>query len=372
MRRDNHISDKEEKTKLDFFWGHCMPEIEEDVLASIRKKTFCKIQEDTNTRLQLNRKKNRLKIYTIATASVAASIALLFLFTPLFENKYEPENLKEIVALMNLDPVDETEDVVLVMSEVEKLQVATDAQISYTPQGNVSVGSEELKSEKAAEENKKSLQDAYNQLIVPKGKRSQLLLSDGTKVWVNAGTKVVYPRVFNEKRRDIYVDGEVYLEVTHDANRPFYVNTDGFEVKVLGTSFDVMAYKHQATSKVVLVDGKVEIKDQQNRQMQMKPNELVALQHNSITEKTTVNASDYKAWIDGILILKGDYLYQLAERLNLLYGTSIVCDPSLLNEQVYGKLDLRDNLEEIIDYIKSMIPLTAREEGGTIYLSREK
>ena len=373
MRRDNNISDKEEKAKLEFFWEQCAPEAEGDVLASIREKTFRKIQEDTNTRLLLSKKKNRFKIYTITTISIAASIALLFIFTPWFENKNGHGNMKEIVAMMELQPVDETEDVVLVMSEVEKLQLATDAQISYTAEGNVSVGSKELTSEKAAQVDQSQLnKEAYNQLIVPKGKRSQLLLSDGTKVWVNAGTKVVYPRVFTDKKREIYVDGEVYLEVTHDENRPFYVNTDGFEVKVLGTSFDVFAYKHLAASKVVLVNGKVEIKDQNNRQMQMKPNEMVSLEQNSITGKEVVNASDYKAWVDGIMILNGDHLKQLAERLNLLYGTPIVCDSSLNNEQVYGKLDLQDNLEDIIDYIKSMIPLSVRKEGGTIYLSREK
>lgn len=373
MKIENKILDEEEKAKLEFFWEHCEPKVENDVLTSIREKTFQKIQTETNAPLQLTKKKSKLKIYTIATISIAASIALLFLLTPLFENKDGQGNMKEIVAMMELLPVDETEDVVLVMSEAEKLQLATDAQISYTAEGSVSVDSEELISEKSPQEdNNRSEKEAYNQLIVPKGKRSQLLLSDGTKVWVNAGTKVIYPRVFNENKREIYVDGEVYLEVTHDENRPFYVNTEGFEVKVLGTSFDVYAYKHLAASKVVLVNGKVEIKDQHNRQMKMQPNEMVSLEQNSITGKETVNASDYKAWVDGIMILNGDYLKQLAERLNLHYGASIICDSSLNNEQVYGKLDLRDNLEDIIDYIKSMIPLSVRKEGGTIYLSREK
>ena len=71
------------------------------------------------------------------------------------------------------------------------------------------------------------------------------------------------------------------------------------------------------------------------------------------------------------MILNGDHLRQLAERLSLLYGTPIKCDSSLANEQVYGKLDLRDNLDEIIDNIKSMIPISAREENGIIHLKRE-
>lgn len=373
MRRNTDIPDEQEQKKLDFFWEHCMPKVEPEVSASIREKTFLKMQQGMHPQFQPSKKKNKIKLYTFAAASVAAAVVLLFSITHFLRNVSEQDDMREVVAMMDLLPVEETDDVVLVVSDLKKLQLASDAQIAYTSEGNVSVNSKEISSsaEKRAVEPNTS-QTSYNQLIVPKGKRSQLLLSDGTKVWVNAGTKVVYPRVFADKKREIYVDGEVYLEVTHDADRPFYVNTDGFEVKVLGTSFDVFAYKGQGTSRVVLVDGTVEIKDMQNRQMRMKPNELVSLQQNSITGKTTVHASDYKAWIDGVMVLDGTGLKQLAERLSLLYGTDIVCDSSLDNEQVYGKLDLRDDLEGIIDYIKSMIPLSVRKESGVIYLKRDK
>lgn len=364
--------DREEKKKIEFFWEDCLPEEEEDVVASIRAKALRKIQEEGKQQVLPSAKKKRTNRFYIAVASVAATIAVLLSIPYISDDLSQKEDFRQVIALMDMLPVEETDDVVLVMSDQEKLQLASDAKIAYTPKGEVSVDSEELPVAESGEKDVTTpYHESYNQLIVPKGRRSQLLLSDGTKVWVNAGTKVVYPRVFGEKKREIYVDGEVYLEVTHDEKRPFYVNTEGFEVKVLGTSFDVFAYKQLATSRVVLVNGSVEIKDQQNKQMKMVPNELVSLEKNSITDKRTVNAGDYKAWIDGVMILNGDYLKLLAERLSLLYGTKIVCDSSLDNEQIYGKLDLRDDLDEIIDYIKSMIPLSAREENGVIYLKRE-
>lgn len=359
------------KDKLNFFWANCSPEEEDDVAASIREKTLRKIQEGAGLHVLPPKKKKANRLY-IAVASIAATIAVLLSIPYALRMVSHQEDIKQAVAILDMTPLEETDDVVLVVSDQEKLQLASDAKIAYTPEGGVSVNSEEFQSVKDNQkEDQGSYHKLYNQLIVPKGKRSQLLLSDGTKVWVNAGTKVIYPRVFGEKKREIYVDGEVYLEVTPDVKRPFYVNTEGFEVKVLGTSFDVFAYKQMPVSRVVLVNGAVEIKDQQNTQMKMIPNELVEFKQNSITEKRTVNASDYKAWIDGLMILNGDHLQLLAERLGLLYGTKIICDSSLDNEQVYGKLDLRDNLDEIIDYIKSMIPLSAREENGVIYLKRE-
>lgn len=381
MKIDHNIFDNEtfqpkdevEKDKLEFFWEKCLPEDETNVAASIRERTLRKIQSGTVSHISIDIKKKRRNRFYIAAASVAATVSILLSLPYIAEKLTQQEDIRQVVALMDALPIEETEDVVLVMSEQKKVQLASDAQITYTPEGNVSVDSEKLQFEKTEQdETKDAYHESYNQLLVPKGRRSQLLLSDGTKVWVNAGTKVIYPRVFGEKKREIYVEGEVYLEVTHDENRPFYVNTEGFEVKVLGTSFDVYAYKRMPESRVVLVNGSVEIKDQQNKQVRMAPNELVSLEHNNITEKRTVNASDYMAWTEGIMVLNGDHLNMLVDRLSLLYGTKIICDSSLDNEQIYGKLDLRDDLDEIIDYIKSMIPISAREENGVIYLKREK
>lgn len=375
MRRNTDIPDEQEQKKTSFFWEHCMPKVESEVSASIREKTFLKMQQGMHSQLQLPKKKNKTKryTYTIAAASVAAAIVLFFSTTHFLRDISKQNNMRETVAMMDLMSVEETDDVVLVVSDLKKLQLTSDAQISYTAEGSMSVDSKEIiSSDEIQEAEPNTNQTSYNQLIVPKGKRSQLLLSDGTKLWVNAGTKVIYPRVFADKKREIYIDGEVYLEVAHDASRPFYVNTDGFEVKVLGTSFDVHAYKDLGSSWVALVDGSVEIKDTQNKQIRMEPNELVSLQQNSITSKTTVHASDYKAWIDGVMVLDGTELKQLAERLSLLYGMDIVCDSSLDNEQIYGKLDLQDDLEGIIDYIKSMIPISVRKESKVIYLKRDQ
>lgn len=364
-------ADKETQKKLDFFWEHCSPEIESGITDSIREQTLRKIQGKMNLQPLVPEKKKNIKTFYITVTSIAASIAILVAAIHFINHSPQQDNIRNVISQIELPSFEDTDEVVLVMSDMEKHQLATDAQITYTPEGNVSVNSEKLSLEKEHPQKGTTIQELYNQLIVPKGKRSQLLLSDGTKVWVNAGTKVIYPRIFNEKKREIYVEGEVYLEVTHDKNRPFYVNTDGFDVKVLGTSFDVFAYKQMPASQVVLVNGAVEIKDRNNQTIQMQPDELVSLEQNNITGKKQVNAKDYRAWIDGIMILNGDHLRQLAERLSLLYGTPIKCDSSLANEQVYGKLDLRDNLDEIIDNIKSMIPISAREENGIIHLKRE-
>lgn len=378
MNRNDELTDdglfqpssEKEKEKLDFFWKHCMPREEEEVVDSIQEKTFRKIR--LKHTFYHPSKKLKLALKVCCISAVAASVALFIAWSHVFESDFHREDIKEAVASMDRFSTEAANEVVLVVSDREKHQLAADAQVAYTAKGKVVIdagGRACLESEPDGE--KISDKELYNQLIVPKGKRSQLRLSDGTKVWVNAGTRVVYPRVFNQEKREIYVDGEIYIEVTPDRDRPFYVNTDGFEVKVLGTAFDVFAYKGRAESRVVLIKGCVEIEDVQKRKMQMEPNELVSFEQNVMTEKKRVNAGDYASWIEGVMVLNGVYLRELTDRLEWHYGTKIVCDPSLDKEQIYGKLDLRDNLEEVIDYIKSMISFSTREENGVIYLKRE-
>ena len=83
---------------------------------------------------------------------------------------------------------------------------------------------------------------AFNQLLVPYGKQTTLTLADGTRVWVNAGSRLIYPSAFDDDRREIYAEGEIYIEVAHDAARPFTVHTGKMDVRVLGTRFYVSSY----------------------------------------------------------------------------------------------------------------------------------
>ena len=93
------------------------------------------------------------------------------------------------------------------------------ARISYSQEGEASVNEQQVES--------KPQKTEYNQLIVPKGKTSRLVLADGTSLYVNAGTKVVYPSVFEGKSREIYVDGEIFIDVKKDTEKPFIVKTSG-------------------------------------------------------------------------------------------------------------------------------------------------
>ena len=149
-----------------------------------------------------------------------------------------------------------------------------ESQIEYDAKGTVAVNSEKIADVSLNSANTSKRLSEFNQLIVPNGKRSTLILEDGTKLWVNAGSRIVYPVTFADKKREIYVNGEVFLEVTPDKKRPFIVKTKEIDVQVLGTSFNVMAYETDESSSVVLVTGAVQVDTKDDEDFRLEPNRM--------------------------------------------------------------------------------------------------
>ena len=197
--------------------------------------------------------------------------------------------------------------------------------MEYTKEGNINVNSEEVNIEK--EDIKEEKVQSFNQLIVPIGKRSSITFTDGSKMWVNAGSKVIYPAQFTADSREIFVEGEIYLDIVHDEKRPFIVKTKKMEVRDLGTQFCVSAYDNETSSHVVLVKGKVEIETKGKRKNTLSPNQLFLYDNKSDEESVYhVNTQDYVAWKDGYYQFNHQKLDIVLEKLCKYYGIKIHWD----------------------------------------------
>lgn len=269
------------------------------------------------------------------------------------------------------DVTDVSGQVQLLLSDERKVQIDKDTVgIVYSSSGKIQIeqeGNSVDETAGSADETK-----GFNQIIVPKGKYSQLTLSDGTRMHVNSGTRVVYPRVFTDSRREIYVEGEVYLDVTPDKNKPFIVKTHQFDVEVLGTSFNVNAYKGKEQAEVVLVEGSVKLSDKHEKEVLMKPDNLVVVSEGRASRIKRVHAKDYTAWINGLLILHNEPLMSVFERLNRFYDVSIVVAPAIQTEIVDGKLDLRLPLPELVKMISVVVPIDCQMIDEAYYISPKK
>lgn len=213
--------------------------------------------------------------------------------------------------------------------------------------------------------------DAYDEEVeVPVGEKMTLMLADGTKVVANSRTIVRYPKRFEGECREVYVKGEAYFDVAHDAEHPFLVHSDNFRVKVLGTRFNVNNYD-TSDSQVVLVQGAVELKTTNNDRVRMKPNELVSLQEGGFAEKRLVNTDEYTCWMQGMINLAGERVESVAQRLRHYYGVTILFDDKISANKLYGKLVLDDQVKDVLKAIETMTQTRMKIHGDTIYLVKE-
>ena len=132
---------------------------------------------------------------------------------------------------------------------------------------------------------------ANNIVTVPVGQRVNLQLPDGTSVWLNASSEIIYPAYFSGSTREIHLNGEAYFEVEHNASKPFIVHTETFDIKVLGTKFNVEAYKGMEGFTTALMEGSVEVTDRKNKDKSVRlyPAQKVAFRNGELCKSPIDN-----------------------------------------------------------------------------------
>ena len=208
-------------------------------------------------------------------------------------------------------------------------------------------------------------------LSVPCGKRAKVTLADGSTIWVNSGTKLRYPLSFESDTRNIYAEGEVFLDVAADSRHPFVAETRGFDVMVYGTSFNVSAYPTDSTASVVLVRGSVKVLGAGKEPVKMVPGQLVNVKGNQPGEPRNVDVEKYVSWVDHILMYDEEPLGIVFERLHTVTGNEFVLGKGVSTIRVSGKLDLKYGLDNVLSAISFTAPVQFEERNGKIYVNRQ-
>ena len=192
----------------------------------------------------------------------------------------------------------------------------------------------------------------YNILVTPKSKVFSIVLSDGTKVWLNAGSAIKYPTQFTSKTRKVYLTGEAYFDVKRNENKPFIVSTDNMDIEVLGTSFNVMAYSNDNLVTTTLIEGSVKVKTKRN-QIKLKPGEQVRLDRDQNTlESLAVNTVLYTSWMDGKYIFEYENLESVMTKLSRWYDKEIFyLNPGVKEIHFSGTLHKYNTIRETLNII---------------------
>ena len=191
-------------------------------------------------------------------------------------------------------------------------------------------------------------------ITVPAGQRAQITLADGTKVWLNSKSTLTYASNFGRKERNVELDGEAYFEVAKNKKIPFFVNTEINRVKVVGTHFNVCAYKGSNEFETTLIEGIVDIYPIGSDQVitRLTKDEFFG-SYNGKYKKTTLPSYEYLRWKEGLYCFDDAPFNSLLNKLEKYYNVNIsVRNLNILNYRCTGKFKEQDGIEHILKVIQ--------------------
>ena len=310
--------------------------------------------EDIDVDRELERvMRPRRRRLSVLLGRVAAVLLPLLLGGTAIYVMYSRNNasLKNVISLHDVEPG--TLEAVLVTSDgtLRELQTAGN-HINEKDGSKIMVDSARLNYQDNRPESVQEL--IYNKLLVGRGHEYMLILNDGTRVWMNSKSELSYPVAFGENVRRVRLSGEAYFEVTKDSVRPFIVEVDrGFEVKVLGTHFNIKAYDTDDSYETTLVEGKVQVSQGHKTKIPLEPSEQMVIGKDGRHEVRVVNTSYYTAWHEGWFYFNDESLEQVLTMIGRWYDVDFVFVKENLKEiTVTGKLKRFENLSVILKMLE--------------------
>lgn len=298
--------------------------------------------------------------------SVAASI-LLMAGSAIMLYQWEGK-AEQSVRLQGIEPGGPKACLILSDGTVINLGKNTAEQQFSEKQANIRLSQSELTYE--VQEN--PVQETYNTLQIPLGGEYSLLLSDGTRVWLNAKSELVYPVAFCNSERKVRLRGEAYFEVAKDADRPFVVETGDVQVRVLGTSFNVNAYEDEAAVTTTLVTGRVLLLSDAGNIGELLPSQQAIW---SKTEKKAeirqVKPDIYIQWREGRFVFRDQPLEDIMRTLSRWYDMDYeFSSPELAQCRFYGVIGRYENISELLNQFEKTEKVHFSYEGKKVIVKK--
>ncbi|MCK9413425.1 MAG: FecR domain-containing protein [Prolixibacteraceae bacterium] len=328
-------------------------------------------KEQTKNRINFSIRKLSIRRLFVRW-SVAATLLTAVIITSI--GYFRVNSTTEIVHFaQTLDNIKAGNSTRIILLDGEEVRIDKKiSQIKYDAKGeNILIDSEQKIAQKTNDQIA-----VYNTVIVPNGKRTQITLSEGTKVWLNSGSKLVYPAMFAENKREVYIDGEAVFDVTHMNDKPFVVSTKDFDIKVVGTVFNVNSYSGDENSSAVLEQGKIELVYKgtsilSKEKRVISPGTMVVYDHQQKTmAQQKVNPQKYLSWREGYLTLNSEKLIDILRKLSRYYNIEmIITDEHLKNETFSGYLDLKNSPEEVLSVINETTLFSYTTDHEKIFIN---
>lgn len=314
-----------------------------------------------------NKRKKKINSLIRYSAASAVAITLILVGVNVYlspKKAYTNQNTKEVIVGNLL----ESEKIELITGE-KSVHFENDIEVQIDEKGTAAI----VTQKNGKKEEKVDMNRKLNKLVVPYGRRSQLKLADGSKIWLNSGSILEFPTKFTQNRREINLaSGEMYIEVAHDKKRPFKVNSSGFNVKVYGTKFNISSYSGSSQF-VVLVEGRISMQSENKQEIFLSPNEQGIYSEDGNFNKQKVNVNQYISWKSGYLTFDKTPMTEVLRQIGRYYNLSFNYDndANLQKRFCTGKIYLSENLNNVMTTVGLLTSTKCTKNNNQIYIKNE-
>lgn len=320
------------------------------------QKAYCEFKE---------RRGHSGRIRIVRWVAVVAAVWVLALGVTLWMTFGKKENVAPLPVASKIIPAGEKKATLTLADGTEVHVEEITAQILQEKGMNIEYRNGEIVYHKSEE---KTTEVVYNKLEVPRGGECMIKLDDGTKVWVNAETKLKYPVTFVGDRREVVLEGEAFFDVAKN-EKPFIVETSFGDVRVLGTAFGISAYASESESYTTLVRGKVSVEREGGEPVVILPGEQVVTSKDGKMIKQQVDVEEFVGWKDGIYVFKEKSLGEIMKTLERWYNISVdFQEKSLVDLPFTGNLKRYDDINVFFDALTRTGDMKYRVEGNQVIL----
>ena len=314
------------------------------------------LEQRVKTRINLNLKSIK-RLLVINSFMKYAAVALVFMVIGglvVYLNTAKDSFYQQQISQMSQMPT-AMQGPLLITSNGDNVNLKeSNSTVDYSSNGAVVLNNDSVIQAKT------DIPDVLNQIIIPYGNQSRIVLSDSTVVWLNAGSRLIYPTLFKNKTREVMLIGEAFFEVAKNPEKPFIVKTSNLEILVLGTQFDVSAYEEDEVIQTVLKEGSVDIRRKGTlffeHDVVIKPNQMAAFDKNtSDTKIYEVDADAYTLWTKGLIHFEDVDFNRVIKKIERFYNISIsFSDQDKKIMRISGKLDLKQGRKEVMEYLEKV------------------
>lgn len=300
----------------------------------------------------------------------AAVIAMMTLSAVLY--MYLPQNKQHIVKQQqfNNDIVPGGNKAILTLADGSKIVLDDIKTGTITTQGNTAIkktkdGQLIYDLSHSAQTNL-STEPVYNTITTPKGGQYQVILPDGSTVWLNAASSLKFPTAFRDKARNVELDGEAYFEITKNKSMPFKVTVNNMKVEVLGTHFNVMAYQEESYLATTLLEGSVKISGSSDNVLLTPGHQAILNKGLSAIKVLSVDTEEAVAWKNGYFLFNNENIQSIMRKISRWYNVEVSYEGNMNGRDFTGTISRFKNVSEVLKLLELTNEAHFKIEGRRI------